>query len=95
MKKEHLVKTLNGMDYEKKYKEALARAREIHISKDEMEYLFPELKESDDERIKKSLIVLLRHFCEGYRPKDLEFYASYKDYKEMLDWVKKQINTVG
>ena len=78
------------MDYEKKYKRALERAKEIHISKDEMEYLFPELKESGDERIKKSLIVLLRHFCKGYRVQGLDFYASYKDYKEMLDWVKKQ-----
>ena len=32
------------MDYEKKYKRALERAKEIHISKDEMEYLFPNSK---------------------------------------------------
>lgn len=75
------------MDYEKKYEEALARAREIHLSNDEMEYLFPELKESDDERIKKSLIIILRHFCKGYRIQGLDFNATYK---EMLDWVKKQ-----
>ena len=36
------------MDYEKKYKDALAKAREIHRNEDEkrsdMEWLFPELK---------------------------------------------------
>jgi hypothetical protein len=36
------------MDYEKKYKEAIARAREIHLSKDEMEYIFTEFKENDN-----------------------------------------------
>lgn len=48
------------MDYEKTYKEALSRAREIHRNEDEkrrdMEWLFPEIKESEDERIKKEII---------------------------------------
>lgn len=47
-------------DYEKKYKEALNRAREIHRNEDEkrsdMEWLIPELKESEDERIRKALV---------------------------------------
>ena len=47
-------------DYEKKYKEALNRAREIHRNEDEkrsdMEWLFPELKESEDEKIRKALL---------------------------------------
>jgi len=48
------------MDYEKKYKEALERAKGIHsFSSDiaeikRMEQIFPELKESEDERIIKA-----------------------------------------
>lgn len=47
-------------DYEKKYKDALAKAREIHRNEVEkrfdMEWLFPELKESENEKIRKALI---------------------------------------
>lgn len=47
-------------DYEKKYKDALAKAREIHRNEAEkrfdMEWLFPELKESEDEKIRKALV---------------------------------------
>ena len=48
------------MDYEKKYKEALERAKGIHsFSSDiaeikRMEQIFPELAESEDERIRKA-----------------------------------------
>ena len=50
------------MDYEKKYKEALERARQFsehplqENSDSIVEYIFPELKESEDERISKELI---------------------------------------
>lgn len=51
------------MNYEEKYKEALERAKELHdsynlmhISVDEIEQIFPELAESEDERIRKQLI---------------------------------------
>ena len=49
------------MEYEKKYKEALERARKIHhetefdYEKGMMEEIFPELKESEDEKIKREL----------------------------------------
>lgn len=48
------------MDYEKKYKEALARAKEFQKSKDGLcvltaESIFPELTESEDEKIRKWL----------------------------------------
>lgn len=52
-----------------------------------LESLFPELKESEDERIRKSLIILLQHFCKGYRVPGLNFPVSYKD---MLAWLEKQ-----
>lgn len=79
------------MDYEKAYKNALAHAREIHRNEGkkrrDMEWLFPELCESEDEKIRKSLIILLQHFCKGYRVPGLDFPVSYKD---MLAWLKKQ-----
>lgn len=47
------------MNYKQKYKEALARAKEmcaLPTDKATMEYIFPELAESEDERIRKGLI---------------------------------------
>ena len=49
------------MDYEKAYKKALERANEYHFDGakqciiDTLEYIFPELKESEDKRIIKAL----------------------------------------
>lgn len=47
------------MDYEQKYKEALERAKDIlsykEVRQEDMEYLFPELAESEDERIRKAI----------------------------------------
>lgn len=49
------------MDYKEKYNKALEKAREIHDAeftpycKDALERLFPELKKSEDERIRKRL----------------------------------------
>ena len=58
------------MDYEQKYKEALERAREYVdvdvdntlpvYAKGTMEYLFPELAEPEDEKIRRSLINFLK-----------------------------------
>ena len=49
-------------------------------------------KESKDERIRKSLIILLQHFCKGYRVPGLDFPVSYKD---MLAWLEKQGKVVN
>ena len=52
------------MDYEKAYKDALERAREEFGSgcydKGTIEYIFPELAESEDERIRKDIISFLK-----------------------------------
>ena len=60
------------MDYEKKYKGALERVRRLHdrmlvlsstdalVASAELEFIFPELKESEDERIRKSLVQTLQ-----------------------------------
>ena len=60
------------MDYEKVYKEALERARKSHdkangfIKKEWIENIFPELKESEDERIRKSLIDFVEQYGDNY-----------------------------
>jgi hypothetical protein len=57
------------MDYEKKYNEALERARKIHSEivnnevigfPGQIETIFPELRESEDERIRKKCIELIK-----------------------------------
>ena len=52
------------MDYEKEYNESFRRAKELHeagnaLTKNQMEIIFPELKESEDERIRKEIIDFL------------------------------------
>ena len=55
------------MNYEQKYKEALEKARQFSerpLEEDSstiVEYIFPELKESEDERIRKELITHCRN----------------------------------
>ena len=76
------------MDYEKAYKNALAHAREIHRNEGEkrrdMEWLFPELKESEDERIRKGLINYFNHHKNGINI----FYGIKGD--DILDWLERQ-----
>lgn len=80
-------------DYKKLYEEALGRAGHL-MEKLESNHIkwfiysiFPELLDSEDDKIKKSLITLLKHFCNGYRVPGLNFPVSYK---EMLAWLEKQ-----
>ena len=76
------------MDYEQKYKDALERAKEIHNEHkaqcaDIMIKIFPELKESEDERIRKELI---KYFTKGKEYLSLIPYS--KD--ECIAWLEKQ-----
>lgn len=75
--------------YEKKYKEALERAEGVieqnplmEYLKKGIEYIFPELKESEDERIRKTLI----EYFNAY-PKD--YYGELKK-SHILAWLEKQ-----
>ena len=75
------------MDYEKAYKEALERAREELGSgcfdRGTVEYIFPELKESDDERISREITeFILTHRID--EPNDIE------DTNSWLAWLEKQ-----
>ena len=78
------------MNYEQKYKEALERARNMlsykEVRQEDMEYLFPELKESDDEKIRKALIAILKS--------DFETDTTIYDISvgEIIDWLEKQDN---
>lgn len=66
------------MDYEKKYKEALELARVAAFNGHQslMEGIFPELKESEDEKTRKRIIALVNAHGQGM----------YKD--DMLAWLK-------
>jgi hypothetical protein len=86
------MKTSN-MDYEKKYKEALEKIRSLHrdynqIStlinvKEELEKIFPELAESENERIRKEIISAVNIYCS-------EYSRGTKVREEMLAWLEKQ-----
>jgi len=82
------------MDYEKKYKEALERARVIHkLAKDgsnpiwyNYEEIFPELAESEDERIRNDLMAFLINMKNG----DFGCFPSQSLYQRWIAWLEKQ-----
>lgn len=74
------------MNYEKKYKEALEWARKVMQGKvgfvlDEVLEKFPELKESEDEKIRKKIIATI-HLYYGEPLED--------EAKEMIAWLENQ-----
>lgn len=76
------------MDYEKKYKDALERARKSHdkandlIKKEWIETIFPELKENEGEKIRKQILSFLKEFeCDHYRN---------LDFSSWIAWLEKQ-----
>ena len=82
------------MNDEKKYKEALEKARQFsehplqEDSSSIVEYIFPELKESEDEKIRKALLESFEYQIKESRP-DKEWVCSVK-LKEIVAWLKKQ-----
>lgn len=72
------------MNYEKKYKEALKRARELSktTTRANYEYIFPELAESEDEKIRKDLIEWFDDFP------DMIWGGHYKS--DIIAWLEKQ-----
>ena len=86
------------MDFEKAYEEALGRARQgLPIDK-----IFPELHESDDERIRKLLVWQVHRNIEdetkdlagrvydGIKGHDPDLEESIEDWKKCLVWLEKQ-----
>ena len=80
------------MDYEKKYKEALERAKKLQETCDSTavvgwcEYLFPELCESEDERIRKALI----KGVESCKASGWTNFGNNVDIDVVLAWLEKQ-----
>ena len=77
------------MDYEKKYNEALKWMRELYpglhgATKEDAEHYFPELRESEDERIRMALIELLKEVAED------ETYTGRQHIPDMLSYLEKQ-----
>ena len=78
------------MDYEKKYKEALERAREF-VSKDNVEvaeYIFPELTDLKDEKIRKVLTEYFLRYKEQEECGVKTFYGIPTN--SILAWLEKQ-----
>ena len=75
------------MDYEEKYKEALSRAKKLYgkyCINNVLESIFPELKESEDEKIRKELISFVNN--DGWK-----FTKLTKEEKESwITWLEKQ-----
>ena len=84
------------MDYEKKYKEALEMARNLHKDAIDMEesllakqceIIFPELRESEDEKIRKALIDFFNRGAENGAQ------TNGVCDKDILAWLEKQAQT--
>ena len=86
------------MDFKKLYKEALERAK----AGKPMDEVFPELKESEDERIRRLLVWqvhrniedetndLAQSVYDGIKGHDPELEESIKDWKKCLAYLEKQ-----
>lgn len=91
------------MDYEKKYNEALERARKLQenskgmILKKWIWNVFPELKESDDERTRKELLGFIENWKNPNNVGRLDDYPMFTKNEEQCNkyiaWLKKQGNT--
>ena len=77
------------MDYEKKYKEALEKARKYFDEEGftEMADIFPELAESEDELTRQEMIAVIRSISS-----DCQFaiYLTNDQKQRYLAWLEKQ-----
>ena len=83
------MKELSIEEKAKRYDEAIAKAKQfsdkpyLEDSKGIVEYLFPELKKNDDERMYERIV--------GYLKVDIEEFPERKDrINEMIAWLEKQ-----
>ena len=65
------------MDYEKAYKEALERAKKGEC----LENIFPELKESEDEKTKREIMEYITHYKDS---------LDDDEYRTWIVWLEKQ-----
>lgn len=78
-------------NYKEKYEKALARARNLHKDAIDMEnnlcvkqceIIFPELAESEDERVRKAILAIISNYVDNSN--------TFKS--KMLAWLEKQNN---
>lgn len=76
------------MKYEQKYKQALERARKVYIPIENniLDDIFPELAESEDEKIQKDIISYLKN------EKIVKKYISDIEIDKWIAWLEKQDN---
>lgn len=84
------------MDYEKAYKEALERAKDVYTyycddreQLRKIESIFPELTESEDEKIRKGIIELVKQSSEILDRKNQERMFAWLDKHDKHDKPKK------
>jgi len=88
------------MDYEKRYNDALRRAKKLYEQgtiTESLGWVFPELKESEDEKMRKSIIYALRNG--GFYSKDktdeaiawLEKQGHMLDADKVIEWLKANV----
>lgn len=99
------------MDYEQKYNEALEKAKKFKETCNSAsiiswcEHIFPELKESDHERIRKELIDYIKskskNSCSPTPPKNtlinwITWLEKQTELESMISWkpTEKQINAI-
>lgn len=83
------------MDYEEKYNEALQRAKSIYrdaksehcTHTDWLENIFLELKESEDESIRRTLIHIVKGACGKY---GIKYQGKDISEEKLLAWLEKQ-----
>lgn len=76
--------------YEQKYKDALDWMRSLYdglhgATKEDAEHYFPELTESEDERVRKGLITAVSGIIEGSK-----LFGTDVTREEALTWLEKQ-----
>jgi len=93
------------MDYKQKYEQALERAKKEYKNHEAFKgfcemlvYIFPELKESEDERIRKALIQYIKYnvsVISGWRKEELiAWLEKQKDYEDELEKAYKTADEV-
>ena len=83
------------MDNEKKHKEEVVRATQLwecgDITRENLEYIFPELKESEEERIRTGLINGFKECLKKSNyPKNTQKYWHNIKIEDILAWLEKQ-----
>ena len=79
------------MNYKEKYEQALERASKLRMQNpfdtvgQMVEHIFPELKESEDEKIRKGLIKAVSRIFEGHKLFDTDVTR-----EEALAWLENQ-----